>query len=436
MKTASWRSIFRPTSGAPSSTSAKATILAVLTTDLLSVRIVRGEVRPRYVDPQDADLLALAARLIETFETGVGSPRHALEAELRELTGTGTAFIFHRALAKLLADRCAFATEATAEPEVLRRSVFETAAASYREGAHERARPFHFHRDEVLARVGAALEMSAGELEQGLYADLKDEQILQSFEPCQPSWLLERYNVSLAQGVLLRASELRLELSGLEAKQLRALFRKIKFFQLMHTVQGDGRGGFVVHLDGPMSLFKSSLKYGLQMASFLPTLLHFEGWKLEAEIAWGKRRERRSFRLAAGAGLRPIGRLTGQWQPEELGWLPGQLAELGSEWSISSEAELIDLGGEGVMAPDFVFIHEPSGTRVVMEVFGFWRRGAVATRLALLRRHGPKNLIVAISKQLAASEEDLEDLPGEVYVFRSQPLARQVLALLEKMRLG
>ncbi|NJL28065.1 MAG: DUF790 family protein [Thermoanaerobaculia bacterium] len=87
-----------------------------------------------------------------------------------------------------------------------------------------------------------------------------------------------------------------------------------------------------------------------------------------------------------------------------------------------------------MLVPDFVFEHEPSGFKVPMEVFGFWRRGALASRLALLRRHGPKQLIVAISKQLAASEEDLDDLPGEVYVFRSQPLARQVLALLEKIR--
>ncbi|NJL28066.1 MAG: DUF790 family protein, partial [Thermoanaerobaculia bacterium] len=175
------------------------------------------------------------------------------------------------------------------DPETLRRAVFEAAATVYQAGAHEPERMFHFHRDEVLAQVATELAVSPGDLEQGLYADLKDEQILQSFEPCKAPWLLERYNLALAQGVLLRATELTLELSGLDPGQLRALFRKIKFFQLMHTVRGDGRGGFVVHLDGPVSLFKSSLKYGLQMASFLPTLLHFDGWKLEAEIAWGKR---------------------------------------------------------------------------------------------------------------------------------------------------
>ncbi len=86
--------------------------------------------------------------------------------------------------------------------------------------------------------------------------------------------------------------------------------------------------------------------------------------------------------------------------------------------------------------PDYVFHHAESGTRVFMEVFGFWNRGAVAARLELLRRHGPPNLILALSKQLASGQEGLEELPGEVYVFRATPIARQVVKLLEKVRGG
>ena len=41
-------------------------------------------------------------------------------------------------------------------------------------------------------------------------------------------------------------------------------------------------------------MFKSSGRYGLQMASFLPTLLHFDHWSLTADLLWGKKR--RPFR--------------------------------------------------------------------------------------------------------------------------------------------
>ena len=88
------------------------------------------------------------------------------------------------------------------------------------------------------------------------------------------------------------------------------------------------------------------------------------------------------------------------------------------------------LGGQGVLVPDFVFEHGESGTQVVMEVLGFWRKGALKSRLRTLRKHGPENLILAVSKQLVGDAESLEDVPGEVYLFRSAPVARQVLKLL------
>ena len=84
-----------------------------------------------------------------------------------------------------------------------------------------------------------------------------------------------------------------------------------------------------------------------------------------------------------------------------------------------------------VLVPDFVFTHAETGRRVFMEVFGFWRKGAVESRLELLSKHGPENLILALSSSLATGREGLDDLPGEVYVFRTHPIARKVLKVLE-----
>ena len=84
-----------------------------------------------------------------------------------------------------------------------------------------------------------------------------------------------------------------------------------------------------------------------------------------------------------------------------------------------------------MLVPDYVFQNKKSHRKVHMEVFGFWRRGAVEARLRLLREHGPKNLILALSNQLRVDEESLEDLPAEIYQFREAPIAREVLKLLE-----
>ena len=118
------------------------------------------------------------------------------------------------------------------------------------------------------------------------------------------------------------------------------------------------------------------------------------------------------------------------WQPEEMHWLGEQFPKLDSEWDISTEAELVDLGGQGVLVPDYAFHHRPSGKRVFLEIFGYWRRGAIASRLKLLREHGPENFILGLAKGLRVDEEELGDLPGEVYTFRSTPIARELLTVL------
>ena len=398
----------------------------MLTADLVQVSIRRGEVHPKYIRPDDAENLELAAALIRIFEGHAGKPRHELSSELEQLSGTGTAFIFHRGLAKLLLDRCEFETDASIEPAELRRCVFEKAAATYRQDDTT------FDRGRVIEQAGRELEISPDQFDRNLYADLKDEQILQEFNKCSAEWLLLRYNVALAQAVVLRAIRLEVQLRGQAPARYREIFRKIKFFQLLHQIEGTASTGYHLVLDGPLSLFKSSQRYGLQMASFLPTLLHCDDWTLEASLLWGKQRKEMTFRLSPRAGLRPHTRLTGQWQPGEMAWLLEQFPKLGSEWDISSDAECIDLGGKGVLVPDYAFRHRPSGRTVFMEVFGFWRRGAIASRLGLLREHGPENLILAVSKELHTGDEDLQGLPGEVYVFRSAPIAREVLKLLKK----
>ena len=405
----------------------------MLTADLVQARVYRKEVRPRYIDTADAGHLALAEQLIGIFSAHEGRSRYELGHELQELLGTGTEFLLHRALAKLLFDRSTFDTESSEAPEVLRRSVFAAAASAYRQPREDDAPAFRFDRPAILQAAAEQHELEIEQLERGLYADLKDEQILRDWKPCQPSWLLERYNVALAQGVLYKAAELEIRIEGGSIRRHRELFRKIKFFQLMHRVEGDAGSGYTIRLDGPMSVFKSSGRYGLQMASFLPTLLHFDHWSLTARLLWGKARRELGFRLSPAMGLRPYTRSTGQWQPEELTWLPQQFAKLDCQWQVSTEAELIDLGGRGVLVPDYVFEHA-DGLRVFMEVFGFWNRGAIASRLELLREHGPADLILAISKQLAAGREGWEEIPAEIYVFRTSPIARKVLKMLEEHR--
>ena len=400
----------------------------MLTGDLLRVRFRKGQIRLPYIDEESQDHLGVAGTLIRVFESHVSGSRQELDEELADITGAGTDFLFHRGLSKLLKDRCTFASASPVDPVELRSRIFKSAAVSYRDTDQVR-----IDRETVLAEAAKSAGIEAKEIDHAFYADLKEAERLESFNPCTPEWLLARYNVALAQAVLFRATGLDLYVEGETPARYRELFRKLKFFRLLHGIQQTGPGKYHIHIDGPMALFKSSQRYGLQIAQFLPAVLHCENWRISASVTWGARRREGEFRLNPETGLKPIGPSTGQWVPEEVAWLEERFGRLNTVWGMAAGSEIIDLGGRGVLVPDYVFTHPATGTKVYLDFLGYWRTGAVRTRLDLLRHHGPPNMILAISDDLAVDDETSAGQPGEVYRFRRTPVARDILGILDAM---
>lgn len=399
----------------------------MLTTDLVRARVVKGEVRPSYIDPGDPALIDLAETLVKLFAAHVNKPRGALDDALSELIGEDTDFLLHRGLAKLLEDRSEFGTESPIDPIALRQKVFERTAAVH-PVSREPGNPLHpVTRHEVLEQVGREHGLSLEQCEQALYADLAREQLLQKFDPIAPSALLHRYNLSLAQAVLLRASSLEIELSPGDPQRYRQLFRFIKFFRLLYAVRGSGALGYTITLDGPTSLFQLGAKYGLQMAEFLPALLLCDGWKLRAELLWGKERKRLAWTLEAGSGLRTHYADRGVYVTEEEAHFVKRFADTAKGWSLDKRPEIIDLDGRGVLVPDFV-VRAEDGREALLEIVGFWRKSYLESRGELLAKHGPKNLVLAVSQRLRASEDTLESMQGAVVFFKDVIPVKEVLA--------
>ena len=151
--------------------------------------------------------------------------------------------------------------------------------------------------------MGQELNLAPDVLLSSLFADLRDENRMLRFENLTTQRLIDRYNVALAQAVLLRSVRVEVEIRNEGPARYRQLFRRLKFHRLVYHVKGSMADGYMIKIDGPMSLFSATTKYGLQMALFLPALLHCDSFRLYAELRWGPRREPRSFHLDAGAGL-------------------------------------------------------------------------------------------------------------------------------------
>ena len=406
----------------------------MLTGNLVRVAVTNQRVIPRYLNRVSQQWLEVAESLLLIFREGVGMTRGEIETEVDEMVGEGLATLAHRGLAKVLEDRAEFEVVSDVPPEQLRDKVF-TAAAEYRRQLRAESTPTHrrpFRRDEVLAAVAREMNLDPERMAAGLFADLKDEARLLRFDDLSAQRLIDRYNVALAQAVLLRSVQVRLEVRRERPARYRQFFRQLKFHRLLYRVEGDMAAGYVFQIDGPLSLFSATNKYGLQMALFLPTVLHCAEFRLDAELRWGPKRDPRTFHLESRDGLISHQADTGTFTPAELTAFLERFRQVAPAWDVSEATDLIELGREGVWVPDYRFVHRATGLDVFVEVLGFWKRSSVERLLKLLPGHGPPRYVLAISERLKVDEEALGELSGPILRFKEIPNAPELAALLDR----
>ena len=408
----------------------------MLTGKLVRVKHAREKLLPYYLDVESAKWLEIAEQMIELFRSKAKdrAPRGELDQEAAELFGSLPNQLVHQGFLKLLQDRCEFETVAGHPPAEIRDLVFRT-SAKHREllaRSEQVPRP-SFDRSAVIEEVARSLDLSVDEIDQCLFADLKSEQLLQRFKDTTPLHLLQRYNVALAQGVLVRATGVKVSLRNETPQRYRQLFRQMKFRRLICEVQPLTASSVQLFLDGPMSLFSSTQKYGLQMALFLPTLLLCRDFDLQADVLWGPQRKRKTFALSSGQGLVTHAPDYGTYVPPELQMFVETFRKRCPEWEINEEPAIYPLGQEGYWVPDFRLKHRKSTKSVLLEVLGFWRRSGAEKHLARLRKHAKEPFLLAVSDQLKVDEEELEGLPAEIHRFRQMPLAGEIARLANEL---
>lgn len=413
----------------------------MLTGKLVRVRYSRDRVLPCYLDATDATWLETAERLRQLFVGQEGRTRGELQEDVRETFGSDHRQLVHQGLAKLLEDRCEFEVVSGHPPEPLREAVFLTAAAHRKSWADHPAeqKPIPppalavaFDRGKVLQSVAASLGLTAETVEQGLFADLKSEQCLIRFKDVTAERLLQRYNVGLAQAVLLRSTRVHVHVRGEPPQRYRQLFRLVKFHRLVCEVERTGPDAYCLHLDGPLSLFSATQKYGLQLAMFLPALLLCQDFELRAELHWGPQRKPKSFLLTPADRLVSHHADTGMYVPPELAMFADLFRKKISDWEIGEETEVFPLG-DGFWVPDYRLVHKETGQRVLLEVLGFWRRSSAEQHLERLRKHAAEPFLLAVSDQLRVDEAELEGLAVGVHRFRNMPLPEEIARLADEV---
>lgn len=400
----------------------------MLTADLVRVRRKGDELIVSPLGPRNRPIAELlATQLVELAAEHVGQTKDRWTAARALIQVPARARKLADGLVKLIEDRCTFAMDEGVDPIALRDAVF--AAASSIRAALGPGEPFD--RDAVLAAVGAEHGLDPEAAEARLYGDLKAAWRLQAFDPIEPLELVDRYETSQGQAVLLRATRVTAVVHRAKPAALRRLFRKLKFLRLIHVIRPVADGATRIDLDGPASLFESSTKYGLQLALLLPALERTGPWSLDAEVLWGPAKDRCRLHLE-GVGKNADEHETSAL-PDEVETLLERLRKKPDGWTFSINRKVLDLPGVGLCVPDLVAKKEDQ--RVYVEVLGFWSRPAVWKRVELVEKGLRHKILFCVSSRLRVGEAALgDDLPGSLYVYKSALSAKIVLARLEDLR--
>ena len=357
--------------------------------------------------------------MLFAFREAAGRTRGDILADLVDLIGEGPRALVHRGLLDLLEDRCEFEVNADHPPDQLRDAVFLAASKQRRErgGAFDRA--------AVLAGVSRELKLNPEQIERGLFADLKDERRVLKFTDCTPEFLVNRYNVALAQAILLRCTAMEVRIWGETPPRYRQLFRAVKYHRLICTIHESAGSSYTLKLDGPLSLFSATNKYGLQLAQFLPALLQCKAFDLTASVRWGTDRKEKQFALSAADGLKSHLPDFGVYTPPELQMFADSFAAKVKGWVIGVDPNPVVLS-DGVWVPDFKLTHPGTGKDVFVEVFGFWRRGDVEQLYKRLKKQLPGKFVLCVSEQFRTDEADAAAFGDGVYRYKRTPLPEEV----------
>ena len=389
----------------------------MLTADLVRPRLhLRGsELSIDMLEERDPCWLQSAKDLIDLLQEQAGQSQTAWDRALESYVGERVDYVVVRGLAKILTDAATFTPLATPLPPIqLRERLFHYGPVF--------TSPQLFHpqtRYEVMKSVADELSISSEQVETTLFADRPATYLLSDAGPqWTPAGLLARYNLELARGVLYWASHITIEV----ASNYKDLWKFIKLFKLMFWAEPKQGGGYRIDLDGPISPFVSStLRYGRQLAAFLPALLLCERWQMHAYVRPPQAKGETIYRLDHTCALRSHFKSSGTFDSRlEADFANEFEQKMGGKrghWRLTRESEVLLLG-DTVMVPDFVLVDtKDENRRILLELVGFWHPNYLRRKVEKVHAANCAHLLLLVYKGLNVTEEAFQDAASQVIFF-------------------
>jgi uncharacterized protein len=446
----------------------------LLTLQLLRVRTRNGAIFPLF-SGKDEDI-ELAKKVIQEFEFVWRNKEKKSELEDKiaaiEESETVNDYKLVRGFYSLLERRCTFKTKdstteidgtssssiSIVDPPHIRRAIFE-------ESSRRGFALTELERREIADSVAAKLHLSSYDaVLKAIWSDLDDNLILDHFQTLDPEALVGWYNLSLMQTLLFNCTKLDFYISGgLNWKRVLRSVKRLGLIYHLQQPQQQGEGGeydrIICSVEGPLSLFKLTDRYGTLLAKLLPSIIFTSNKKMEKRSsngidenggewqldAWIIRktmdgRKMYEFKISNKeipkllAEPYPFLRSSPITRQENSRSLPYNNYEFDSSveekfanrfeqaetgWKMTREPDPLVLSNGGAFIPDFMF--EKYDTRIYLEIVGFWTKEYLERKLQKLADifvsadNRSKNanqskaeiLFIAVNEDLACSKASL-----------------------------
>jgi len=448
----------------------------MLTKELAIVSFENGQAHPdRLVRSKHQAYVGLASRMCDVYRDGIGKMRKSLHYEIHKILEDDPQCPVRRigAFCKLLDEWSEYDAGKPKQTAALRKRVFRQ-AAQYHPLVSRIESILDHDEQTVKDKIAASEHLTWLELEEKLFADIIEHQKLTRFNaPKNPVELLARYNVAQTQVALMDATQVIID----AREDWKAILRFAKLANLMHRIEPRTQG-YRIMLDGPASVLRSTHRYGVQMAKFLPGLLACKGWKLTAQLnpkrlasspshQWAKKRAWK-LTLDDAAGLQSDAiapNLTDSQLETDLmeEWQVMLAIESGSpvattpsaplsletshsgsgesdravplmqadennrienptrQWQLEREGDIL-VRGQRVFFPDFTVI-SPSGFRVFLEIVGFWTPEYIRHKKEVLEVFALTPLLLAIPQSLKKQWQSHRFSPNHKVIYYQQSIS-------------
>ena len=395
----------------------------MLPIQLLRVKTRKGTIFPLFCMDNEEHLL-LAKELISQFNESVekNEKKKFLEKRITTIESQWDDYKLVRGLSTLLERRCQFSVSKndsdysnTIDPMAIRKALFE-------ESSRMQLAVTESDRNKVLDRIASKMDLSPAYIDEVMWNDLEENMILVGFGSIKQAELLGIYNLSILQTLLFNCTKLDFSVGG--GINWKRVLRDIKRLGLMYNLQQPERSephisnadgsGLLCSLDGPISLFKLTDRYGTSIAKLLPSIMRSEIWSIDAWIVRktmsGKKiyEFKMSFSEAPTLLLLPFtdkdlaGPLFDSSVEEKFA---NKFEQSANGWKLIREPDPLIVSNGRAFIPDFMF--QKYDKKIYLEIVGFWTKDYLQRKIQKLMdivSNKEIDLFVAVNEELGCSK--------------------------------